>query len=134
MEKIINIGGKECKLKTNAALVRVYRLYVGRELFEDMHKLMATAYAINQAVNGKTDPPPKADQLEMMTILEDVVFAMNKHGDKSQPDTVEEWLEQFEDESALSVPEVFAQVVDIWNHEQGTTSEERKKKDRSTDG
>lgn len=70
--------------------------------------------------------------LEMMTILENVVYAMNKHADKTQPDTVDEWLEQFEDESALSVPEVFSAVLDIWNHEQETTSEERKKKEQST--
>ena len=133
MEKTVQIGGKDCRLKTSAALPRIYRLYVGREIFEDVHKIISTLLRSAQA---STDPtvaaPAREDQLEAVTLGENLAYAMHKHGDPSQPNTVEGWLEQFDDEAALADPALVIELVTLWNHDSETTSSEKKKKEQST--
>jgi len=68
----------------------------------------------------------------MLTLLENITFAMHKNGDPTQPNTVEQWLAGFEDEAALHDSAVIVAVVDLWNHETETTSKEKKKKEPST--
>ena len=97
MEKIVKIGGKDCRLKTSAALPRVYRLLLGRDIFQDVHTMVTTLSTTWMASQQKdVELPSKEAQLEAVTLVENLAFAMHKHGDPSQPNTVEKWLEQFD--------------------------------------
>lgn len=133
MEKIVKIGGKDCRLKTSAALPRVYRLLLGRDIFMDVHTMVTTLSTTWMASQKKdVDLPSKESQLEAVTLVENLAFAMHKHGDPSQPNTVEKWLEQFDDEAALTDSAIVMELITLWNHETETTAEEKKKKDQST--
>lgn len=133
MEKKVKIGEKNCNLRTNAALPRLYRILLGRELFEDMARFLKIVNDVYGAQVDETKAaPPIGDQLDMLTLLENITFAMHKNGDPAQPDTVEQWLAGFEDEAALHDSAVIVAVVDLWNHETETTSKEKKKKEPST--
>ena len=133
MDKIVKIDGKECLLRTNAALPRLYRLLLRRELFDDMGTMLRTVASVYQAQTDKKAKAPNIkDQLDMLTLVENIAFAMHKNGDAAQPNTVEEWLAQFEDEAALMEPDLLAAITDLWNHETETTSTEKKKKEQST--
>lgn len=133
MKKIVNIGGKECLLRTNAALPRLYRLLLRRELFQDFDALIRIVASVNKALKDKDAPAPMlGEQLDMLTLVENIAYIMHKNGDPGQPDTVEKWLAQFEDETALTEPAVLTAIIDLWNHDAETTSKEKKKKDQST--
>ena len=133
MEKIVVIGGKDCLLKTNAALPRLYRLLLRREIFQDIDALLKIVAAVYKAQTEKDAPAPTVDeQLDLLTLVENIAFIMHKNGDPAQPNTVEKWLEQFDDETALTSPDVLTAIIDLWNHDAETTSKERKKKDQST--
>ena len=133
METVVKIDGKEMKLKTSAALPRLYRLLLGREIFVDMHNMTSIFSRVAAAAaDKKKEAPTQQEQLEALTMLENITFVMNKHGDPSQPNTVEAWLEQFGEEDALANAGVLGTVVSLWNHETETTAEEKKKKDKST--
>ena len=133
MEKIVKIGGKDCRLKTSAALPRVYRLLLGRDIFQDVHTMVTTLSTTWMASQQKdVELPSKEAQLEAVTLVENLAFAMHKHGDPSQPNTVEKWLEQFDDEAALTDSAIVMELIALWNHETETTAEEKKKKDQST--
>jgi len=134
MEKTVKIGEKKCNLKTNAALPRLYRILLGRELFEDMGQLLKTVGDVyGSQVDEEKEAPPIGDQLNLLTLLENITFAMHKNGDPAQPDTVEQWLANFEDEAALHDPAVLTAVIDLWNHEAEQKSRPKKKKDPSTE-
>lgn len=135
MEKIVKIGGKDCRLKTSAALPRLYRLLLGREIFEDVHNMIQTitrTAAAQADETGKIKAPDKEAQLEAVTIEENLAYIMHKHGDPSQPNSVEAWLSQFDDEDAVIDSGVVMEIISLWNHETITTTKEKKKKDQST--
>lgn len=135
MEKIVKIGGKDCRMKTSAALPRLYRLLLEREIFEDVHNMIQTitrTAAAQADETGKIEAPDKAAQLEAVTIEENLAFIMHKHGDPAQPDTVEAWLSQFDDEDAVIDAGVVMEIINLWNHETETTADAKKKKDQST--
>jgi len=125
MEKTVTIDGKEIKLKTSGALPRIYRRLLRREIFEDVAKMSRVSVAL---ADPERPDPSKEEQLEAGEIIEDLIFAMAKHADPALPESVEEWLAGFEDEAALSDPEVTGAAVRLWLHETEQTSESRKKK------
>ena len=133
MKKTVKIGEKNCEMKTSAALPRIYRLAFGRDIFEDVYFMTKTFSAAAASLQNKEiQAPSEKDQMEASTIFENLTYAMHKHGDPKQPDSVEEWLGQFDDEAALMSSSVVMQIMDLWNHETETTAEAKKKKDQST--
>ena len=133
MEKTVEIGGIPCRLKTNAGLPRVYRLLVGGDIFEDIEIMRRTLAALLASMTDKNKKPPtQEEQDRAVTVTENVAFAMHKLGDPTQPNTVEQWLEQFEDEAALANSGVIGELLSLWYHETETTAEEKKKKDQSS--
>ena len=117
MEKIIEINGKELKLKTSAAVPRLYRLIYERDIFDDFNYL-------NDQIQAGERPP------EMYTILENVLHLMNRYADDTQPDSVEEWLDQFE---TLDIVQVLPVVVEMWKIENTSTSKAKKNTEKQQD-
>lgn len=121
MEKIIEIGGKELKMKTNAGLLRRYREWVGRDLVSDVEQIMnALNTSLVKDENGFSFSQLPVD---ILTKFEDISYAMNRYGDPEVPADIYEWLDQFE---TFDIYTVFPTILDLWNSDNQTTSEVKK--------
>lgn len=126
MEKTIIVDGKEVKLKTNAGLLRKYRKIYGRDLITDMDYIMD---ALSKAVesNVKDEILFSTLPVGVLDIFEDLAFAMNKYGDPSIPDNIDDWLEGFE---TFDIYTIFPHIIDLWNMDNQTTSEVKKNNEK----
>lgn len=122
MEKTVLIEGKEIKLKSSAALPRIYRVKFGRDLFSDFYKIQKDA---------KKEDDQSVLPASVMEIFENIAYLMAKHADPSQPDTIEEWLEQFS--NAFSVYKSLTDVMEMWTEENKQTVTAKKKDEPSTE-
>lgn len=100
----IEIDGMQVPFKASAAIPRIYRLKFGRDIFTDMNKLI-------DAVQGG-DPETSTLDNFSLEMFEDIAYTMAKYADPAQPDTVEEWLDQY---SAFSIYIILPRLVELWN-------------------
>lgn len=117
IEKKIQIDGRLVPFRASAAVPRLYRFKFGRDIFRDLMKLGQT---VNMAAPG--DIP--INDLEM---FENAAYIMAKHADPGQPDTPEEWLDQFD---VFSIYEVLPELLDLWKLNIETDVEAKKKRSR----
>ena len=122
IRKQIEIDGRLVTFKVSAALPRVYRLKFGRDIFEDIAKLKV-------ATEGES-PAASALSPEVLNMFEDVAYTMAKHADDSVPDTVEEWLDQFD---VFSIYFILPQIVELWRLNEKTTVSPKKKQEQPPD-
>lgn len=119
IEKQIEIDGQQVRFKASAAIPRLYRARFRRDIFKDLMKLGKTI--------GKKDNKHKDDdsiQINDLELFENVAYIMAKHADSGQPDTPEEWLDQF---NTFSIYEVLPQLLDLWDLNISTAVESKKK-------
>lgn len=126
MEGIIKVGNIEVKMKASALVPRLYRFRFGRDMIADMTKLKK---AYNKAANLPDDATEEEKQDAQLsavdlTIFENTAYIMAKHADASQPDTPDEWLDQFE---MFSIYEVLPQILTLWALNEKQTSTAKKK-------
>ena len=113
MVKTISIGGKEVTFRASAAIPRMYRMRFRRDIMKDMAE-------IDKAIKGGDQIP-----IKMLEVFEDVAYLMAKHADpKAVPDSVEDWLDQFE---TFSIYEVFPEIADLWDLNIETLEKPKKK-------
>ncbi len=120
MEKVIQIGGIDCRLKSSAAVARLYRLHFGDDLIIDMNQLMEDV----KANEGTLQP-------RNITTLEQYAYVCHKHADPSQPETIDEWLDQFEDDSAIYL--ALGDIISLWKKETESKSTSKKKSESRPD-
>ena len=104
LQKTLLIGEKEVTFKSSAAVPRLYRIKFKRDIFKDIQKL-EKAYTDN---NGKEASHLEVEDLEL---FENVAYIMAKHADPSIPDTIDEWLEDFE---MFSIYEILPEILELW--------------------
>lgn len=133
MEKTIEILGAELdisgkpvkipvKLKANANVPRMYRIWFRRDIIKDMQELQKSAEAVNE--NGEEFT------IDDLSIFENVAFCMARLGDiENTPKDIDAWLEQF---STFSIYEVLPEILELWNMNLETTSESKKKLNQLT--
>lgn len=102
IKKDIVIDGRPVPFRASAAIPRIYRAKFNRDIFKDMLELGAS-------VKKGSKDDMKIGDLEM---FENVAYVMAKHADPSQPDTPEEWLDQFD---TFSIYIVLPQLLELWN-------------------
>lgn len=126
MEKTILIDDKEVKMKASALVPRLYRFRFRRDMISDMNTLRkAYSKAINLPEDATEEEKMDAQLSAMdLTIFENVAYIMAKHADKNQPDSPDEWLDQFD---MFSIYEVLPHIIELWNMSTSTTSEPKKK-------
>ena len=106
MEKIINIGGKEVKLKSNAMQAIIYRREFGRDIIEAQSSVLKM---LNFEKNGKaTFNLDGLKNLDCVGIVE-IIWTMAKAADSSIP-PLEQWLEQFD---SFPIMDVFAEAYEL---------------------
>lgn len=115
IKKDIVIDGRPIPFRASAAIPRLYRAQFCRDIYRDLAQL-------GKAVD-KNDNIPISD----LELFENVAYIMAKHADPTQPDTPEEWLDQF---NMLSIYEILPQLLDLWHINIQTDVEAKKKRTR----
>lgn len=123
IKKEIEVDGKLVPFRASATIPRLYRAQFKRDIFKDIFKL---AHATENSKNDSSELP-----IEDLEMFENVAYIMAKHADPKQPDTPEEWLDQFD---TFSIYTVLPQILDLWNLNTYTESESKKKRDQVAGG
>lgn len=116
IKKEIEINGVPVPFRASATVPRLYRGKFKRDIFRDLIKLEKTIKDNEEDSSGVG-----VGDLEM---FENVAYIMAKHADPSQPDTPEEWLDQFD---VFSIYAVLPQILELWNLNMFTDSIAKKK-------
>ena len=112
--KTIEICGQPVRFCASAATPRLYRLKFKRDIFADMQKLTKDF----QERNTGTDLA-----VESLEIFENVAYIMAFQADRSIPDTIDQWLDQFE---MFSIHEVLGELVQLWGDNLFTSASAKK--------
>ena len=88
VRKTIEIDGTPVAFQASAATPRIYRNLFGRDIFDDMDKLIAS-------MDGQEPENSKLDVIDL-ELFENVAFTMARQADPSVPDDVMQWLDGFE--------------------------------------
>ena len=102
-EKTIQISGQEVHFRSSAAIPRLYRIKFKRDIFKDLAKL-------EQSYKDKSDDGSEL-QIDDLEIFENVAYIMAFHADPSIPETIEEWLDQFE---MFSIYQILPEILELW--------------------
>lgn len=126
MEKILQIDGKDVRMRASALIPRLYRFRFGRDIIKDMLTLKKAYDKVKELPDDATEEEKQDAQLSVLdlTIFENVAYIMAKHANPDVPDTPDEWLEEFE---TFSIYEVMPEILELWNLNQKTTSSPKKK-------
>lgn len=112
--KTIEICGQPVRFCASAATPRLYRLKFKRDIFADMQKLTKDF----QERNTGTDLA-----VESLEIFENVAYIMAFQADRTIPDTIDQWLDQFE---MFSIYEVLGELVQLWGDNLFTSANAKK--------
>ena len=112
--KTITICGQPVRFCASEATPRLYRLKFKRDIFADMQKLTKEF----QERNTGTDLA-----VESLEIFENVAYIMAFQADRSIPDTIDQWLDQFE---MFSIYEVLGELVQLWGDNLFTSASAKK--------
>jgi hypothetical protein len=96
--KEIMIDGIKVKFKASASIPRLYRLKFGRDIYHEFSEMKSIT----------SDSDISVESLEM---FENVAYIMAKHADSSVPNSIDEWLENFE---TFSIYQVLPQILELW--------------------
>ena len=126
MEKTIVVGKQEVKMRASALIPRLYRFKYGRDIIHDMNILKKAYRKVTDLPENATEEEKEDAQFSVLdlTLFENVAYIMAKHADPSQPDSPEEWLEQFD---MFSIYQVLPEILALWNLSNATTSIPKKK-------
>ena len=117
MDKIIKIDGKEVKFRATARTPRLYRVLLGRDMIQDMNKLM-------KAYERKKKNDDDLDIIDLQ-IFEDVAYTMARHANPDMEEkTADEWLDTFD---MFSIYEVLPHILELWALNTKQTSSPKKK-------
>ena len=116
LEKTIAINGKEVRFRSSATIPRLYRIKFKRDIFKDLSRLEASFRD-----KGGTDG--SSMEIEDLEIFENVAYIMAYYADHSIPDTIDEWLDQFE---MFSIYEILPEILELWGSNLTTGVESKK--------
>lgn len=117
MDKIVTIDGKDIKFRATARTPRLYRVLIGRDMIQDMNKLM-------KAYERKKKNDDDLDIIDLQ-IFEDVAYAMARHANPDMEEkTADEWLDTFD---MFSIYEVLPHILELWALNTKQTSTPKKK-------
>lgn len=136
MKQDIEINGIVCHFKSSAAIPRIYRMKFKRDIFVDMSKLQKNLEANEKLKKEMKEQAKKEGKefdesqfesgipIDSLEMFENIAYLMHKHGDSTQPDDIEEWLDQFE---TFNIYEILPKIVDMWGIETEQKSIAKKK-------
>ena len=114
--KKINIDGIEVGFRASAAVPRMYRVKFGRDIYKDLH-------ALEKSVKANDEEASALDSFSL-ELFENIAYVFNKLGDpQNVPDSVDEWLDQFE---TFSIYTVLPEIIDLWGLNVQSEADSRK--------
>ena len=116
LEKTVSISGKEVKFRSSATIPRLYRAKFKRDIFKDLSRL-------ESSVKKKT--ADGSFEIEDLEIFENVAYIMAYHADHTIPESIDEWLDQFE---MFSIYEVLPEILELWGQNLMTDVTSKKNK------
>lgn len=103
MEKVLNIGGKEIRMKSTAGTMMRYRNNFNRDFIKDLVKLQTK-------LSDKLEKGQEFEALDL-DLFEKIAWCMAKTADNSIPD-IEHWLDEFDTFDIMQVlPELMNLLV-----------------------
>lgn len=118
LTKTIQIDGKDVKFKASAAIPRLYRVRFGRDIIVDMNKLKKSAEKVREGAQEEFE-------IDDLSIFENVAYMFAKHAAPEEvPNTIDEWLEQF---NTFSIYLVLPEILELWGIDNLQTVESKKK-------
>ena len=114
MERTINIGGAELRMRASALIPRMYRFKFGRDLIKDMAQLEKSYKKAVSLKEDATDEERRDAQFSALdlTIFENVAWCMAKNANRDIPDTPDAWLDSIE--GVFSIYEILPQIIELW--------------------
>lgn len=117
MDREVFIDGKQIKFRATARTPRLYRAIIGRDMIQDMNKLM-------KSYERKQKSEDDLDVIDLQ-IFEDVAYAMARHANPDMEEkTADEWLDTFQ---MFSIYEVLPHIIELWALNTKQTSTPKKK-------
>ena len=127
--KTIEICGRPVRFCASASTPRLYRLKFKRDIFADMQKLTKDFQAKKAAQKAKAQAEDMEQNaatdlaVESLEIFENVAYIMAFQADRTIPDTIDAWLDQFE---MFSIYEVLGELVQLWGDNLFTSANAKK--------
>ena len=121
MIKQIEIDGKQVSFKASAAIPRIYRMKLQRDIYKDLK-------ALEKSIGDNSEESSNLDMFSL-EMFENIAFVMAKHADASIPNTPEEWLDGF---NTFSIYQVLPQLIELWGLNVKTDVEAKKNFVRQT--
>ena len=102
IQKTVTISGHEVAFRSSATVPRLYRAKFKRDIFKDLSRLEASV---------KRKSADGSFEIEDLEIFENVAYIMAFHADNTIPNSIDEWLDQFE---MFSIYEVLPEILELW--------------------
>lgn len=102
IQKTVTISGHEAAFRSSATVPRLYRAKFKRDIFKDLSRLEASV---------KRKSADGSFEIEDLEIFENVAYIMAFHADNTIPNSIDEWLDQFE---MFSIYEVLPEILELW--------------------
>ena len=103
IKREIEVCGKLVPFRSSATIPRLFRAKFKRDIFKDLARLEKSFKA-----NSEDGESFAIDDLE---IFENVAYVMAYHADNTIPDSIDQWLDQFE---MFSIYEIMPQLLELW--------------------
>lgn len=117
MQKIVTIGGKEIPMRSSGASPVKYKIIFNRDLYVDLQPILK---GMKKKADGSAYMPMEA--IDVFTRM-GYVFATQADPELLKT-SFEDWLDQFE---LMDLTAGFEQIVELWNMENTTTANLKKK-------
>lgn len=115
LRKVINIGDQKVAFSSSASIPRLYRAKFKRDIFKDLSKL--------EKSYNSTQKDKNEFEIDDLEVFENVAHIMAYHADHSIPDSIDEWLDQFE---MFSIYEILPEILELWGTNLVTDVESKK--------
>lgn len=115
LKKTIKVGDKEVEFRSSATIPRLYRAKFKRDIFKDLAKL-------ESSYNG-TKEEGNEFAIDDLEIFENVAYIMAYHADHTIPNSIDDWLDQFD---MFSIYEVLPEILALWGQNLVTDIESKK--------
>lgn len=115
LKKTIKVGDKEVEFRSSATIPRLYRAKFRRDIFKDLAKL-------ESSYNG-TKEEGNEFAIDDLEIFENVAYIMAYHADHTIPNSIDDWLDQFD---MFSIYEVLPEILALWGENLVTDIESKK--------
>lgn len=123
MERLVNIDGREMRLRATALLPRQYRYHFGRDLILDLKKSFEASG--KSLAEIQADPSGAGFDAVDMGVFENLAWLMLRAAGEEVGGSPEEWLDGVDD--PMLFYNLLPVVVDLWIQNTATTAKAKKK-------